>query len=250
MIRLIPILIIALTISACSGPYLKNRARDFADIATFELHTKAYGTSIRLGPIHAGLSYKSPHGKSWGLRSGHVGNHNTAEFTAVIFGSDYFTSRPMTLLLNKGIPSDSKDQSLLPSGTKELELLEEFNPETEDGANIAILRQRGKEYRARSPFGTTVPLQKKKSVFKKKEGFAPGYYFTQIDVSIGLYYGIRVGFNPGELLDFLLGWFKVDLYHDDEPFEDPRVRMIKNSPLWKSLDKKSQNKLLKEIQKY
>jgi hypothetical protein len=40
-------------------------------------------------------------------------------------------------------------------------------------------------------------------------------YFTQIEVSAGLGGTLRLGFNPGELLDFFLGWFGVDIYGDD-----------------------------------
>ena len=39
--------------------------------------------------------------------------------------------------------------------------------------------------------------------------------WTQIEVAAGLLGGVRLGFNPGELLDFLLGFFGVDLYGDD-----------------------------------
>lgn len=40
-------------------------------------------------------------------------------------------------------------------------------------------------------------------------------YFTQIEVVAGLGPSIRLGFNPGELLDFLLGWFTIDIFSDD-----------------------------------
>lgn len=43
---------------------------------------------------------------------------------------------------------------------------------------------------------------------------APGY-FTQIEVVVGLGVSVRLGFNPGELLDFALGWFAIDIYSDD-----------------------------------
>ena len=43
---------------------------------------------------------------------------------------------------------------------------------------------------------------------------APRY--TQLEVSAGVYAGgLRLGANPGELLDFLLGWFLVDIYDDE-----------------------------------
>ena len=41
------------------------------------------------------------------------------------------------------------------------------------------------------------------------------YYYTQIEVAVGFLATIRAGFNPGELLDFLLGWTTIDIFGDD-----------------------------------
>ena len=38
---------------------------------------------------------------------------------------------------------------------------------------------------------------------------------TQIEAAIGIGPSLRLGFNPGELLDFILGWTTVDIYGDD-----------------------------------
>ena len=40
-------------------------------------------------------------------------------------------------------------------------------------------------------------------------------YWTQIEVVAALGPSIRAGFNPGELLDFILGWTTIDIYNDD-----------------------------------
>jgi len=40
-------------------------------------------------------------------------------------------------------------------------------------------------------------------------------YFTQIEVTAGLGGMLKLGFNPGELLDFLLGFAGIDIYGDD-----------------------------------
>jgi hypothetical protein len=40
-------------------------------------------------------------------------------------------------------------------------------------------------------------------------------YYTQIEVVAGALGGLRLGFNPGELVDFLLGWATLDIYNDD-----------------------------------
>ena len=39
--------------------------------------------------------------------------------------------------------------------------------------------------------------------------------WTHLEAAAALGVGVRLGFNPGELLDFLLGFFGVDLYGDD-----------------------------------
>lgn len=41
------------------------------------------------------------------------------------------------------------------------------------------------------------------------------HYLTKVEVGASLFYGIRVGVNPGEFVDFLLGWFGVDMFGDD-----------------------------------
>jgi hypothetical protein len=45
--------------------------------------------------------------------------------------------------------------------------------------------------------------------------FNPAPYFTQMDLVADVGVGLRLGLNPGEVLDFLLGWFGVDIYSDD-----------------------------------
>jgi hypothetical protein len=41
------------------------------------------------------------------------------------------------------------------------------------------------------------------------------HYYTQLEVVAGLGLTLRVGFNPGELLDFILGWATIDIFNDD-----------------------------------
>ena len=55
--------------------------------------------------------------------------------------------------------------------------------------------------------------------------------WTQIEVAAGLLGGVRLGFNPGELLDFVLGFFGVDLYGDDlarGEMENPHAESAEN----------------------
>lgn len=48
-----------------------------------------------------------------------------------------------------------------------------------------------------------------------RKGSYPVQFYTQIDIAVALGFGGRVGFNPGELLDFILGWTTIDIYGDD-----------------------------------
>ena len=58
-----------------------------------------------------------------------------------------------------------------------------------------------------------------KIVLEKAENSSGPYtchsYFTQIEVVVALVGSLRIGLNPGEFVDFLLGWGTVDLYGDD-----------------------------------
>jgi hypothetical protein len=234
--------IIALLFAAsCSSPYLKNRGRDFADILTIEAQTRSYGAALRIGPLQAGLNYKSPEGGAYGLRGGHVGSHHTASFTALLFGSDYFSSSELTDLLRGGIPEERGGRAAtLPSDDESEE--ESFSAE---GDNMLELRR--KEYRARAPFGTSIPLQKKRRLFRGTEGFVTAPYYTQIDATVGLFGGIHIGFNIGELLDFVLGLLTVDIYGDDEPFPDPRIERLKKDPLWKLLGPEKRREAIEKL---
>jgi hypothetical protein len=51
--------------------------------------------------------------------------------------------------------------------------------------------------------------------YTDKIGELPAHYHTQIEAVAGLGLVFRVGFNPGELADFLLGWTTLDLFQDD-----------------------------------
>jgi hypothetical protein len=54
-------------------------------------------------------------------------------------------------------------------------------------------------------------------------------YFSQIEIAAGLGLSVRLGFNPVELLDFLLGWFGIDIYGDDVEMKKAREERAKTS---------------------
>ena len=238
-----PLALAGVFLTNCASVYLQNRLRDAGDILTIEVNTHAYGASARLGPLKAGAYYKSPDGFSAGLRGGRMGTHHSAEFTGLFFGADYFSELPLDDLLPPQPPAktDGKTEPkkpTRPTGKKQ----------NLQGSGLLTV-QRQKAFRAWSPLGTSAPAHTKRSLLKKtKDVFTVPSYFTQIELSVAAFGGIKIGFNPGELLDFLLGWFTIDLYGDDAPYPDPRLKKLRQNPMFRDLDEKTQQKILKEME--
>lgn len=172
--------------------YLVDRGRDAADIFSVGVGA-GVGAQARVGMVHAGLLFHSDliafrGGK---LVAGDLGaNGGTAEAPLPI----------VFLRCNPGFYYD------------------EFQPEDKANAD-PILRQRHKYFSAWSfsPLLTEIfatDPTNEKEIYKAIDApFHP--YFSQIDVACGALLGVHVGFNPGELVDFLLGWFGIDICDDD-----------------------------------
>jgi hypothetical protein len=61
------------------------------------------------------------------------------------------------------------------------------------------------------------------------------YYITQVEAAVGLGGTIRLGINPGELVDFLLGWMTIDFYGDDVQPQSREVNRRFGPPLFLDL---------------
>jgi hypothetical protein len=73
-----------------------------------------------------------------------------------------------------------------------------------------IVRNRNKSYFGYHLLGVACPFS-----LEGEEVEYPKSYFTQIEVIAGFGGTIKLGFNPGELLDFILGWTTIDIFSDD-----------------------------------
>jgi hypothetical protein len=228
---------------ACSSLYWKNRLHDSMDIFTAEVSTQSYGVALRAGPLKFGAHYKSPSGYAAGLRGGQSGRYYTAEFAAAFMGADYFQSLPFKDLEKapKKDPEKEAAESQLPADQAATEL---FNPEPAlPVKSEALLYKRGKEFRARSPFGSSIPIQQNRRLLYNRKELAPFYYYTQLEITLGLYGGLKLGLNAGELIDFLLGFFGVDFMNDDAPYLSPEIRELKKLPQFKDATPEELEKL-------
>ena len=90
------------------------------------------------------------------------------------------------------------------------------------GNHSDLAQARGKYHEAFYLFGMPMPF----AATDKPPRTYNASYFTQIEFVAGLGGTVKLGFNPGELLDFMLGWFGVDIYGDDiaeDPVEQARL---------------------------
>jgi len=186
--RRIPLLAIVLlsvgSIAGCEHPkaYLIDRGRDAADIVTLTVGLGA-GARARMGPLHAGLILFADVG---GLRGGNLVTYRPAHAGHEIVG---------TVMADATIWSH-----------------ENFFL----GPNFWGSLHRFKEFEARGlPLLSGVqPALQVTEVEAESEPLVHPYY-TQVEAVVALLGGVRAGVNPGEALDFLLGWFGIDIFNDD-----------------------------------
>ena len=176
----------------CSTPYMTDRGRDAADIFTVAVGY-GLGTKVRGGPVQVGLLYEA---STASLRGGEMSADNrepclpeTVDVLGLIMGME--SLHKCQLERNKNfaagnlnlLPEDRDEQLLLP---------------------LVYVARHAEPIRTQT---TSCP--------KSKNQPPPFYYYSQIEVVAALYRSVRLGFNPGELLDFLLGWTTLDIYKDD-----------------------------------
>jgi len=172
--------------NGCSSLYLNNRINDFKDITTCSIGT-GWGVKCRCGPIHAGLLQS----EDWlGLRGGEIFINkqgcyvsNESEFLA-------WTKEDF-------LHGNSRNKSY------------SFQP-----FSIGIDRPSNTNTSGILPFIALPPTK----LVEEVDG-VPLSYYTECEVCFGLGMVIRLGINPGELLDFILGFFYIDILNDDQPLK-------------------------------
>ncbi len=168
--------------AGCSSPaYWADRKRDAMDIFTFTVG-EGYGVKARAGFVNAGLFYNSD---IWGLRGGAV-------FSVPSHGrwgpmADFVCPVP--------IPPGWLSYWWLSSA--------DFFGAFGLGDGTGLWDKRHKNYQIGMPLVPFLSLCDKP------------YYYTELEVAGGLWYTVRLGLNPGELVDFLLGWTTLDILGDD-----------------------------------
>lgn len=193
--------VLIITCSGCAVPgYFQNRKRDALDIVSITAGVGG-GAAVRIGPVHAGLLYYEDRA---GIRNGDVRQIRKWDSDARVWrGKDacawqsWWVAPLLTIPTPEGFTSG----------------VEGFR-----GDGTEPDRRKGYEAGGICPFIMlpTDYLRTRERTYPWTETvFYPWHYYTQVDVAIAVGYGVRIGVNPGELLDFLLGWAGLDIFGDD-----------------------------------
>lgn len=179
-------IIVNLTGCTSTKGYFADRGRDAADIFTASVGVGA-GAKTRIGPLQVGALAETD---ITGLRGG-------TAFFLPLSGRRSFWSF-CDVVSPVPFPGLCAEVPCLTS-------YDEFDGDWSALDAYPSIHNRGKSYTAGFPYVPFVTMS-------TRGGNA---YCTQIEIVAGLGPCVRLGFNPGELLDFALGWFKIDIYNDD-----------------------------------
>lgn len=173
-----------------------HRSNDWADVITATLGD-GYGTKARVGPFQAGLYTGNDMA---GLRAGETGKHwghiANYDYYWLFAGSEHFDG----WIDNRG-----------PVVRRKVVAAQYIFP-------CFILPEAPNPCRPEDMLDSTAGQ-------KMTDGSKNHAFWTQFEFALGLGRTVRIGFNPGELLDALLGHVGIDLYGDDTtPDEEAEKR--------------------------
>ena len=177
-IRLAPLAVVVM-LAGCSRAYWVDRGRDAADVVTLTAGIGA-GGAVRAGPFGTGLV---AHMDMTGLRNGGWELYDVAA-TGMVWTT---TGSEVGVVL----------------------------AHTSYNVHSHMARRRGKGYAVRHLLGIAAPPWRTGLRLLDFPAMYSPAYFTDFQVVAGVGPSFRVGANPGELIDFLLGWTTLDIYGDD-----------------------------------
>ena len=178
--NLVLFLATGLLTSGCTSVYWSDRRNDAKDVLTCAVGL-GLGAKARVGPLQVPLLVQSDYA---GLRCGEVfASPMHDDFWTYVSEAGHVVESPL--------PNYVRDYCTFYSG------YEIFDP-----GGLAAVRHKRERSQGMGPVTFDAD--------EKNYGF-----YTQIDATVGIIFSLRLGVNPGELVDALLGLATVDLYGDD-----------------------------------
>lgn len=206
--------------------YWNNRKKDAMDIFTFGIESPTYGLGLKLGPIALGYTFIGGEtqigardlGKGYGLRGGNFGAYHSQQLIFGLLGGEEFYSGELKLdengkvIKQKKLPVlvDERD-NIKSHSMRYLSVYSDPPKERQQRQKQEVIKKLIKDI---IPNPTPEILAAIPKENKKPNGY-PRSFLYQFELVAGVYGGARIGFNPLELLDFILGFFTIDIIEDD-----------------------------------
>lgn len=206
--------------------YFIDRGRDTADIINLGVEKNVYGFSFHFLGAPIGIQNASS-GKGVGIKFGHFGYYETGDETDAIIYPE-----------NDKRPEHYKD---IYKGYKfgDIDIFK-FSPEWNSYYHKPSGEVKLRNWRKRFLSFNTARCANYMVTYQGENSSSCGKFYyeysgRQIEISIGAYLGIRIGFNINEFFDLLFGIFGFDIQSDDIG-KNPELNKILNSPSWESSD--------------
>ncbi|MBL0265253.1 MAG: hypothetical protein IPQ05_15655 [Leptospiraceae bacterium] len=222
------LLLACISILDCAT-YWNNRRKDLQDVITVGVEKPAYGVTLKLAPLNLGFLFvggetepgKKDLGGGIGLRGGSFSSYVAQQLVFGWMGGDTFYSGELELAddgkmqYEKKIPIVKNARDNIKSYSVTYFKIFSDPPkdrkkrQKEEVRSVVIKKMLEDNPNADPALLAYLPKEN-----LKPNGY-PKSYLYQIEFAIGIYGGLRVGFNPAELIDFILGFTTYDLYDDD-----------------------------------
>jgi hypothetical protein len=222
----VSLFLLLLFLSDCST-YMNHRRKDIQDIFTFGFEKPGYGVGLRMSYLAFGVVFqggetipgKKDLGSGIGLRGGDLGKYHSQQLIFGFLGGESFFSGEAIIdeegnfIEDEGILQTSSERS----NTKSFKVRylkffsdppKERQKRNRDTVKELIAKQLLEKTKDPSLLAYIPPKP------KKPNGY-PVQYHYQIEAYLGVYYGVRIGVNFAEILDFFLGITTIDILKDD-----------------------------------
>ena len=188
----------------CQSNYWEDRKNDSLDLFSFS-YGYGLGVKPRIGPIAVSPFYYYRANK--GFKCGEFYDNQERD-------TDSSYMMPFTYLegFQGGLMADKRNKAYTSAGALIFVLAMPYR----GSSWIPILPPGGPDVKISSSEKET-PEGKENVYDPNKETHIS--FYTDIEVMIALGAGAKIGFNPGELVDFLLGWTTLDIFNDDVGIE-------------------------------
>ncbi len=201
--------------------YLENRKNDTKDIFTIGLEQESYGFGFRISFLPIGFFFQSRNdlATGYGLRGGNFGKYSTNQLVFGFLGGENFyngelvkDSNGKLIKVNETYLVANKRNNLKSHSLRYLHFYKDPPSQRRKRQREKDLKNLAREISEQT--GNSELLEQLPQTNPKPYGYA-NHYLYQVEIFLGIHYGLRFGFNIAEFLDGILGFLNIDILEDD-----------------------------------